>query len=87
MSNNLKIITKSRTLAGNLAKFYTYHWNDLIIFQKLILSKKKIPDCKLIYKKFGLKLYVQEFAFKQKTYYEINKIMFSKLNKLAKNKI
>lgn len=62
--NPFKVIRKSTTEKGDLAKTRVWVYEDRIFIQQLFLCKKKDKTTKLIYKKFGMYLHVNEKAIR-----------------------
>ena len=82
--NPFKIIRKSVTIKGELAKTYVFVYEDRIIIQQLFLCKKKDKTTKLIYKRFGMHLHVNIMAFKMDTFVDFTNTL---TNELIKQKV
>ena len=77
--NPFKVIRKSTTEKGDLAKTRVWVYEDRIFIQQLFLCKKKDKTTKLIYKKFGMYLHVNEMAFRTTTFIDFSNTLINEL--------
>jgi len=76
-----KIIRKSISTDGNLAKTYIFVYEDRLYIQQLFLQKKKQKGMKTIYKRFGKHLICNTMAFKMDTYLDFSKTLVTELRR------
>ncbi len=77
--NPFKVIRKSTTEKGTLAKTYAYVYEDRIVIYQLFLLKKRDKNFQFLCKKFGMNLMVNSMAFKMDTFVDVSNNIFQEL--------